>query len=194
MVLASTASTYNQNVEKLWEILTSFQPNARETLGKYESIKSMDIAFIFYRRCYQTDCNTAFAYVGLAPIHKFQDLKAIRAEIRQIPSSTLNDPVKDPKDLLCEFNGRENISPITKNSQIKENQTDTSDRMDKVMEVIKRKQRENDREAVQQGRNSSKREEQEQNNPNIQLSTSKTETRPMESDTTWKKTLYQNEC
>ena len=141
MVLANTASTYNQNIEKLWEILTSFQPNARETLGKHGSIKSMDEAFIFYRKCCQTDCYTTFAYVGFAPIHKFQDLKAIRAEIRQIPSSTLNDPVKDPKDLLCEFNGRENISPITKNSQIKKNQTDTSYRKDDVMEVIKRKRR-----------------------------------------------------
>ena len=173
MVLASTASKYNQNVDKLWEILTSFHPNARETLGKYESIKSMDKAFIFYRRCCQTDCYTTFAYVGFAPIHKFQDLKAIRAKIRQIPSSTLNDPVKDPKDLLCEFNGKENISPITRNSQIKEkDQVDTSDRMDEVMEVIKRKQSENDWGAVQHGRNSSKQEDQEQNNPNIQFSTS----------------------
>ena len=120
MVLANTASTYNQNVEKLWEILTSFQPNARETLDKHRSIKSMDEAFIFYRKCCQTDCYTTFAYVGFAPIHKFQDLRAIRAEIRQIPSSTLNDPVKDPKDLLCEFNERGNISPITRNSRFKE--------------------------------------------------------------------------
>ena len=97
IVLASTASKYNQNVEKLWEILTSFQPNAKESLGKYESIKSMDEAFKFYRRCCKTDCYTTFSYVGFAPIHKFQDL---RAEIKQIPSSTLNDPVKDPKDLL----------------------------------------------------------------------------------------------
>ena len=49
MVLASTASTYNQNVKKLWEILTSFQPNAKKTLGKYESIIPMDEAFKFYR-------------------------------------------------------------------------------------------------------------------------------------------------
>ena len=69
----------------------------------------------------------------------FQDLKTIRAKIKQIPSSTLTDPVKDPKDLLCEFNGRENISPITRNSQKKEkDQADTSDRMDEVMEVIKK--------------------------------------------------------
>ena len=42
------------------------------------------------------------------------------------------------------------------------------------MEVIKRKQSENDWGAVQHGRNSSKQEDQEQNNPNIQFSTSKT--------------------
>ena len=117
IVLASTASKYNQNVEELWEILTSFQPNAKESLGKYESIKSMDEAFKFYRRCCTTDCYTTFSYVGFALIHKFQDLKTIRAEIKQIPSSTLTDPVKDPKDLLCEFNGKENISPIKRNSQ-----------------------------------------------------------------------------
>ena len=29
-VLANTASKYNQNVEKLWGILTSFQPNANK--------------------------------------------------------------------------------------------------------------------------------------------------------------------
>ena len=101
----------------------------------------MDEAFIFYRKCCQTDFYTTFAYVGFALIHKFQDLKAIRAEIRQIPSSTLNNPVKDPKDLLCEFNGKENISPITRNSQKKgKDQADTSDRMDEVMGLIKKKQ------------------------------------------------------
>ena len=92
--------------------------------------------------------------------------------------------------MLCEFIGKENISPITRNSQIKEkDQTDTSDRMEEVMEVIQRKQRENDGEAVQQGRSSSKQEDQEQNNPNTQLSTSKTGTRPKESDTMWRNTL-----
>ena len=119
IVLASTASKYNQNVEKLWEILTSFQPNAKESLGKYESIKSMDEAFKFYRRCCTTDCYTTFSYVGFAPIHKFQDLKTIRAEIKQIPSSTLTYPVKEPKDLLFEFNGKQNISPITRINQKK---------------------------------------------------------------------------
>ena len=76
-----------------------------------------------------------------APIHKFQDLKTIRAEIKQIPSSTLTDPVKDPKELLFEFNGKENISPLKRNNQEKEKiQADTSDNMDEVMEVIKKKQ------------------------------------------------------
>ena len=92
--------------------------------------------------------------------------------------------------MLCEFNGKENISPITRNSQIKEkDQADTSDRMDEVMEVIKRKQSENDWGAVQHSRNSSKQEDQEQNNPNIQFSTSKTETKPKESGSTWRNTL-----
>ena len=122
-VLANTASKYNQNVEKLWGIFTSFQPNAKKLLGKYESIKSMDKAFKFYRRCCTTDCYTTFSYVGFAPIHKFKDLKAIRAEIKQIPSSTLTDPVKDPKELLFEFNGKENISPIKRNSQEKKEKT-----------------------------------------------------------------------
>ena len=79
----------------------------------------MEEAFKFYRTCCQADCYTTFAYVGFALIHKFQDLKTIRAEIKQIPSFTLTDPVKDPKDLLCEFNGKENISPITRNSKKK---------------------------------------------------------------------------
>ena len=57
------------------------------------------------------------------------------------------------------------------------------------MEVIKRKQSENDWGALQHGRNSNKQEDQEQNNPNIQLSTSKTGTKPKESDSTWRNTL-----
>ena len=61
--------------------------------------------------------------------------------------------------------------------------------MNEVIEVIKRKQSENARGAVQHGRNSSKQEDQEQNNPNIQFSTSKTGTKPKESDSTWRNTL-----
>ena len=103
----------------------------------------MDEAFKFYRRCCTTDCYTTFSYVGFAPIHKFQDLKTIRAEIKQIPSFTLTNPVKDPKDLLFEFNGKEKISPIKRNSQEKKKaQADTSDKMDEVMEVIRTKQSE----------------------------------------------------
>ena len=47
--LGNTVIRYNQNVEKLWDILTSFQPSAKDTLGKHESIKSMDKAFEFYK-------------------------------------------------------------------------------------------------------------------------------------------------
>ena len=47
--------------------------------------------------------------------------------------------MKDPKDLLFEFNGKEDISPIKRNSQEKKkSQADTSDKMDEVMEVIKK--------------------------------------------------------
>ena len=149
----------------------------------------MDEAFIFYRKCCQTDCYTTFAYVGFAPIHKFQDLRAIRAEIRQIPSSTLNDPVKDPKDLLCEFNERGNISPITRNSRFKEKEkTNSPGEMDKVMKVISRKQRETEK-AWQQDRSNSKQDHQGRKDANIQLITSETETIPERSDHTWKKTL-----
>ena len=104
-------------MEKLWDILTSFQPNARKTLGKHDSIKSLAHALEFYKTCCKTDSYIEFSYVSFAPLHKFCDLKAIRTEISQIPSSTLNHPVKDPKELLFGLDGEDNPSPIHKDSQ-----------------------------------------------------------------------------
>ena len=98
-------------------MLTSFQPNARKTLGKHESIKSLAYALEFDRTCCKTDSYIEFSYVCFTPLHKFCDLKAISAEIRQIPSSTLNRPVQDPKELLFILDGEDIPSPIHKDSQ-----------------------------------------------------------------------------
>ena len=94
-VLANTALKYNQNVEKTMGHFNKLSTQCKKMLGKYEKIKSIDDAFKFYRKCCKTDCYTIFSYFGFAPIHKFEDLKAVRVEINQIPSSTLNDPVED---------------------------------------------------------------------------------------------------
>ena len=90
--------------------------------------------------------------------------------------------MKDPKDLLCEFNERGNISPITRNSRFKEKEkTNSPGEMDKVMKVISRKQRETEK-AGQQDSSRSK-------DANMQLITSETETITERSDHTWEKTL-----
>ena len=57
------------------------------------------------------------------------------------------------------------------------------------MEVIRKKQSESAWGAAQHNKNSSKQENQEQNNQNIQVSPSKTGAEPKEPESTWKNTL-----
>ena len=107
--------------------------------------------------------------------------------------------MEDPKELLFGFNGEDNLSPIDKDSQEKEEiqARPTSDDMDGVMKVIKKKQSKSNWEVKQQGNATPPHEtssgqinkEQDNYESEIQVDPNKTGTRPKDPNTTWRKTF-----
>ena len=150
----------------------------------------------FYKTCCKTDSYIEYSYVSFAPIHKFCDLKAIRTEISPIPSSTLNHPVEDPKEILFGLDGENNPSPIhTKDShdnkeKEKLQEKPKSNEMEEVIKVVEKKQSESVWE-VEQGGNITPSSVAgiDQIHNNDKENESEISIEQQESNNTWKKAL-----